>query len=210
MSVSMGITGGLGRKLRAHFIAGIIVIVPIGAALLILYWFFNTVDSILQPIETAIWGRTFIGVGFGATILLIYFAGVLASNVVGKKLITQGETVLARVPVLWPLYTGIKQIVESFAATKNSGFMQVVLVEFPRKGMRSIGFVTSEVCDISGSKVLSVLIPTAPNPTTGFLQIVREEEVIRTRISVDDALKMVISAGRMMPRGITEKIPVRD
>lgn len=210
MSISMGIAGGFGRKLRAHFIAGIIVIIPIAVAVLILIWFFNAIDSILQPIVVSIWGQTFPGIGFGATILLIYLTGVLASNVVGKKLIIHGETVLARVPVLWPLYTSIKQIVESFTATRNPGFMQVVLVEFPRKGMRSIGFVTSEVSSISGGKVLSVLIPTSPNPTTGFLQIVREDEVIRTHISVDEALKMVLSAGRMMPRGIADKMPVRE
>ncbi len=210
MSVGIGITGGLGRRIRSHFIAGIIIIVPIGAAILILLWFFNAIDSILKPIVIAIWGRTFPGVGFGAALLLIYMAGALTSNVVGKRFVHHGESVLAHVPVLWPLYTSIKQIVESFASAKDSGFLQVVLVEFPRKGIMSLGFVTGEVTDVSGSKVVSVLIPTAPNPTTGFLQVMQEKEVIRTRITVDDALKMIISAGRMMPRSVYEKVSAKD
>jgi uncharacterized membrane protein len=97
--------------------------------------------------------------------------------------------------------------VESFSAPDKTGFMQVVLVEFPRKGIRAIGFITNEITDETGEKLLSVLIPTAPNPTTGFLQIVREEDIIRTKLSVDEAVKMVVSAGRMTPGEIQTRIP---
>jgi uncharacterized membrane protein len=84
--------------------------------------------------------------------------------------------------------------------------MQVVLVEFPREGMRALGFITNELKDTTGEKLLSVLIPTAPNPTSGFLQIVKEKDVIRTQITVDEALKMVVSAGRMTPDEVQNKI----
>ena len=188
---------GWGKKLRAQFIAGIVVVVPIGASILILVWLFSAVDNILQPLVKAVWDHTIPGVGFGATVALIYLVGVIARNVVGKRLIRYGESLLGRVPVFRQLYIGISQILESFSAPDKAGFMQVVLVEFPRKGMKAIGFVTNELNDASGEKLLNVLIPTAPNPTTGFLQIVKEKEVVRTSISVDDAIKMIVSAGRM-------------
>jgi uncharacterized membrane protein len=140
-------------------------------------------------------------------VVLIYLAGLAGKNVLGKRLISYGDKLLARVPVFRQLYFGIKQILESFANPDKTGFMQVVLVEFPRPGIRAVGFVTNEGLDPSGQKTLSVLIPTAPNPTTGFLQVLRERDVIRTSISVDDALKMVVSAGRITPPEIHASMP---
>jgi uncharacterized membrane protein len=195
------------KKLRTQFGAGFLVVIPLGASILILVWLFTSIDNILQPAVRAIWHRNIPGVGFGATIVLIYLAGVVAKNVVGKRLIVYGDSLLARVPVFRQLYFGIKQILASFANPNKTGFMQVVLVAFPREGMRAIGFVTNEVTDTSGEKLLSVLIPTAPNPTSGFLQLLREEDIIRTDISVDDALKMVVSAGRMTPPEIQARMP---
>ena len=187
--------GWLGKKLRAQFLAGILLIVPVSVTIWILYWIFTAIDGILQPIIMRIWGYTIPGVGFGATIALIYLVGVIASNFVGRKLIHYGESLLAKVPLVRQMYGGIKQILESFSAPGKTGFMQVVLVEFPRKGIRTIGFVTNESSGESGKKILNIFIPTSPNPTSGFLQIMSESEVIRTNISVDDALKMVVTAG---------------
>jgi len=201
---------GLGKTLRRQFIAGIIVVVPLGATILILVWIFNAIDNLLQPIVTNIWGHTIPGVGFGVTVVLIYIAGVIASNVLGRRLIRYGNSLIARVPVFQQLYTGIKQIVDSFSAPDKTGFMQVVLVEFPRKGMRAIGFVTNELTDKSGQKLLNILIPNAPNPMSGFLQIVKEEEVVRTKVSVDEALKMIVSAGRVTPAGVSDRLPPAD
>jgi uncharacterized membrane protein len=197
---------GWGKKLRGQFITGLIVTVPLGASILILVWLFTSIDNILQPIINRIAGHNLTGVGFGVTIILIYLAGVIARNVVGKRILRWGNSLLNRVPVFHWLYNGIKQIMESFSAPEKTGFMQVVLVEFPKKGMRAIGFITNEVTDETGEKLLSVLIPTAPNPTTGFLQIVREEDIIRTKISVDDAVKMVVSAGRMTPKEVMARM----
>ena len=197
---------GWGKKLRGQFITGLIVIVPLGASILILVWVFTSIDNILQPVINRIAGHNITGVGFGVTVILIYLAGVIARNVVGKRILRWGNSLLNRVPVFHWLYNGIKQIMESFSAPDKTGFMQVVLVEFPRKGMRAIGFITNEITDKTGEKLLSVLIPTAPNPTTGFLQIVREEDIIRTKISVDDAVKMVVSAGRMTPKEVQARM----
>ena len=201
--------GWLGKKLRGQFLMGILVVVPVAATLLILVWIFTSIDNILQPIISAIWGRTVPGVGFGIMIILVYLAGVIASNIGGRRLIHYGESLLGRVPVVRQIFTGIKQILDSFSTSGKTGFQQVALVEFPRKGTRTIGFITNETLDKSGEKLVYIFIPTAPNPMSGFLQIIREEEIIRTNISVDDALKMVISAGKVLPQKISDSLSMK-
>jgi uncharacterized membrane protein len=196
----------VGRKLRAQFGAGILVVVPIIIAIVILVWLFNYIDNIAQPVAQSLLGRTIPGLGFGIVVLLIYLTGLVATSLIGKRLIRYGESLLARVPMFRYIYTGIKQIMEAFATPREAGFLQVVLVEFPRQGMRAIGFVTSESRVESGEKLLNVFIPTSPNPTSGYLEIVREIDVIRTNISVDDALKMVLSGGKVSVREITDKL----
>lgn len=196
----------LSRKLRTQFGIGIITVVPIGATIWILYWIFRTVDDVLRPLIKVVWGDTVTGVGFGITILLIYLVGVIASNVVGKRLIRYGESALPWLPIVRQLYTGIKQILESFSVPRENGLMQPVLTEFPRKGMRVIGFITNELCDEPGKKLFTVFIPTSPNPTSGFLQIVGEDEIVRLDISVENALKMIISAGRVTPKEVVDSL----
>ena len=196
----------VGREVRRHFLAGMLVTLPLGLTVGAFVWLFNSVDGWLQPIIAQISGYTISGVGFGITLVLIYLVGVIASNVVGRRLIGYGESALGRIPLARYLYNGIRQILQSFSTPAATGFMQVVLAEFPRKGTRTIGFITNEVSDKSGRKLLNVFIPTAPNPTSGFLQILNEEEIIRTDISVDDALKMVVSGGRMSPVEVGEKL----
>ncbi len=202
--------GRLRRKLRAAFLTGILIVVPLGATILILVWMFSSIDDVLQPIVRSVVGRTIPGVGFGTTIVLIFLIGVIASNVGGRKLVHYGESLLARVPLVRQLYTGIKQILVSFSTPSEAGFLRVVLVEFPKKGMRAIGFVTNESYDRSGERLLTVFIPTSPNPTSGYLEIVREPDVVHTDISVDDALKMILSAGKVSPKEINDKLTAKD
>ena len=206
------------KKISGQFIMGLVLVVSLGLTIWILVWIFNAIDGILQPVirliwtdpVLVIWGHPVPGIGFGVTVVLIFLVGLIASNFIGRRVIRFGESLLARVPVVRPLYGGIKQVLESFSSPGTSGFMQVVLVEYPRKGIRAIGFVTNELTDSSGQKLVSVFIPTAPNPTTGFLQIVKEEEITRTRLLVDDAIKMVVSVGRTMPDRAGEKLSTGD
>ena len=198
--------GWLLRKLRTHFFAGILITVPLGLTVWILVQIFNWIDGFLQPAIKPIFGHEIPGIGFGITVVLVYLVGVIASNVLGRRLLRFGESLLGRVPIARHLYTGIKQILQSFSEPRKTGFMQVVLIEFPRKGTRTLGFVTNESSDESGRKLLNVFVPTAPNPTSGFLQIIEEGEVIRTDMSVDDALKMVVSGGRISPKEVQDKL----
>ena len=195
---------GIGKKLRTRFLTGILVIVPIGVTIWILVWIFTAIDGILRPIVRIP------GLGFVVMILLIYLVGVMASNVVGRRLIDYGESLLGRVPVVRPIYNSVKQIVDSFSTSGKTGFKQVVIVEFPMKGTRTIGFVTNESTDERGEKLLYIFIPTAPNPTSGFLQIVREEDTIQVDMSVDNALKMVISGGTVLPQEISNKLSMKE
>jgi uncharacterized membrane protein len=196
----------VGKKLRAQFLAGILVVVPIIIAILILVWLFNYIDNIAQPVAQSLLGRTIPGLGFGIMVLLIYLTGLVATSLIGKRLIRYGESLLARVPMFRYIYTSIRQIMVAFAAPRESGFVQVVLVEFPKQGMRAIGFVTSESRVESGEMLLNVFIPTSPNPTSGYLEIVKESDIIRTNISVDDALKMVLSAGKVSLQEVTDRL----
>ena len=197
---------GISKKIRTQFITGILVIVPIGAAVLILRWLFFYVDNILQPVAKSLFGHTVPGLGFALTVVLIYLTGVVATSVIGKRLVGYIESLLARVPLFRYLYTSIKQIMVSFTTPNETKFLQVVLVEFPKKGMRVIGFITSESRVESGEKLLNVFIPTSPNPTSGYLEIVRENDIIRTNISIDDALKMVLSAGKVSLKEVTDRL----
>ena len=198
----------VGKNIGGHFGAGVLVVVPIAITVGILYWLFINLDNVLQPAIEAIWGRPLPGVGVGLAIILVYVVGIIASNVFGKRLVHWGESLLAQVPIFRQLYRGVKQILESFSRPRRTGFMQVVLIEFPRKGMQAFGFVTNEMRDESGRRRLNVFIPTSPNPTTGFLQVVKEEEITPTNISVESALKMIVSAGRVLPKEVSHKIPL--
>ncbi|MDP2918786.1 MAG: DUF502 domain-containing protein [Dehalococcoidia bacterium] len=194
------------KKTRTIFIAGLLVTVPIGLTIWIFYWLFTNIDGWLQPLIQQVFGRPIQGVGFGIIIVLIFIVGAIMTNVVGRRIVRWSERMLGRVPIARRLYVALKEVAQSFSNPEATGFMHVVLVEFPAKGMKTIGFVTNETTDEDGRKVINVFIPTSPNPTTGFLEIVREEDIIRTSITVEDALKMVVSAGRMSPKNLGENI----
>ncbi len=196
----------VGEKLRAQFGTGILIIVPIIITILILVWLFNYIDNIAQPVAKSLLGRTIPGLGFALTVVLIYLTGLVATSVIGKRLVGYIESLLARVPLFRYLYTSIKQIMVSFTTPSETKFLQVVLVEFPKKGMRVLGFITSESRGESGEKLLNVFIPTSPNPTSGYLEIVKEDDIIRTNISIDDALKMILSAGKISLKEVSDRL----
>jgi uncharacterized membrane protein len=189
------------KALRKHFLAGILVVVPLGIATWILVWLFISIDNILQPIITGVFDRPITGLGFGVAIILIYVMGIIAENIIGKRLIHFGESLLTKVPLFRQLYTGAKQVVEglSGAGVTKAAFREVVFVEFPREGMQTIAFITSEITEKSGKKLFTIYVPTAPLPTSGYLEIVTEDKLIRTDIPVDEAMKMVISSGMILP-----------
>ncbi|AKG53901.1 transporter [Dehalogenimonas sp. WBC-2] len=192
------------RNIRRNFITGLLVTVPAALVIIALLWFFTTIDSILQPIISLFSGEPITGLGFVITIILIYMAGILASNIVGKRLIQFAEAIVGRLPVLRQIYNAAKQAMSSLsgAGRTKAAFREVVLIEFPRKGIQAIAFITNEIQDADGQKLIAIYVPTAPVPTSGYFALVKEEEIIRTHISVDTAMKMVISSGIASPSEI--------
>ena len=189
-------------RIRTHFLSGLLVIVPVAAAILVLVWIFSTIDNILQPIIREISGHNIVGLGFGITIVLVYITGVVAGNYVGKKVIHFGDSVMKRVPLFRQIYTGAKQVMDSFSGTgaiNKAAFREVVLVEFPAKGMTTVAFITNEFKTVTGEQLYAVYIPTTPVPWSGFSAIVTEENMTRTKINVDEALKMCISGMMISP-----------
>lgn len=180
---------------RKQFLAGILVALPIGATILILLWIFQYVDNILRPIFAYFLGHYVPGMGFVAVVVLIYLIGLLASNVAGKEVIRYAQSLVSRVPVVRSIYTTIRQIFESFSSSRSTAFRETVLVEFPRKGMYALAFVTNYMP--SEKNLISIYVPTTPNPTSGFLEFIPEDEVIHTTIPVDQAMKTIISGGTL-------------
>ena len=184
------------RLLKNYFLTGLLLFIPIFITIAVLLWVFNTVDGVLQePIEWA-FGRYYDGIGFALTLLLIIIFGIVGSRVAGRNVIRFMEFHLMKIPVIRELYNGIKQIIESFSQQESGNFVEVVFIEFPRKGTFTPALVTNEAYDESGRKMLNIYVPTAPNPTSGFLQILPEDQVVRTTMTVDECMKMVISAGK--------------
>ena len=197
-----------GKNLRRNLLAGLLVLVPIAIVIFVILWFFHTIDGILQPIIRIFFGHTITGLGFAITFILIYLVGILASNIVGRRIIQFGEWLVGKLPVLGQLYNAAKQAMASISglSRKKAAFREVVLVEYPRKGLRTIGFVTNEMLDADGRRLTAVYLPTTPVPTSGWLILVTEDQLIRTTISVDTAMKMVISGGIASPSELNARI----
>ncbi len=199
---------GWGKKIRAQFMAGLLVVVPVAASVLILIWVFDGIDHILQPIIRQIAGHDIRGVGFAVTIVLIYVVGVVTRNYIGKRLVKYGNSIMMRVPVFRSLYSGIRGIMQTVATPDKTSFLQVVLLEFPRKDIWALGFITKEMTTESGEKFLNVLIPHSPTPWSGSFEIVRERDIVRTQIAVDDAVKLIVSGGMTAPESFTKNLNI--
>jgi uncharacterized membrane protein len=202
---------GLIKKLRNYFFTGIFVLLPIVLTLKLLFWGFAKTDAILGDLIYRYLHHYFgirvklSGLGLITLLLLITLTGIVARNYLGKKLIGYGEKVLNRIPLVNSVYGLIKQIAESLAATQTGkgAFRKVVLIEYPRSGMWSLGFLTGSAFDEAnekiGTKLLSVYVSTPPNPTNGFVVMVPEENVKFLDMSVEEGLKLIISIGVITP-----------
>ena len=136
-------------------------------------------------------------------VLLIFVIGVLTQSFLGGKLVQLGEMIVDRIPVVRSIYTGAKQVVTTIAEADTKAFRKVVLVEFPRKGIYSLGFITGytegEVQELTNAKLVNVFVPTTPNPTSGFLVFVANEDIIELTMTVEDGIKFIISVGIVTP-----------
>jgi uncharacterized membrane protein len=195
-------------SLKRYFITGLLVVVPIWGTILVLKTLFVTLDGILGDIpEKYLTQRYVPGVGILALFLLIVLAGLLATNIMGRRVVKLWEDLLQRVPLVRGIYTTIKAMMDVLAFQEKAGtarkYSRVVMIEFPRKGQYALAMVTGitpgEVQDISPDRVINVYVPTSPNPTSGYLLFVPESELIPVNMSVDEAMKMMFSGGMYTP-----------
>lgn len=189
----------LSAHIRRMFLSGLFASIPLGITVYVVGAIFNGVDVLLQPAITAVAGRPLKGVGFIATVLLVYLLGVIANNVVGKQVLAAWERLITKIPVVKGLYGGVKQVAEAFGPQSKDQFREVVMIEFPHPGCYALGFVSVAV-DAPGMKdARYVFVPTTPNPTSGYLLVVPREKLQPLAMSVEDGLKVVISAGVVGP-----------
>jgi uncharacterized membrane protein len=187
------------RRMRRYFLTGIIVLLPAVISAFVLWRLFTGLDLILGRYVELYLGRRIPGIGVVALILIIVGTGALASNILGKRLIRAWEFIVGRIPLMRWIYRTTKQLFSTFLEEKNTSFGKVVLVNFPCKGTYSMAFQTSESAGIVesavGKRLVTVFLPTTPNPTSGYFLLVPHDEVVPLDISVDEGLKYIISAG---------------
>jgi uncharacterized membrane protein len=196
------------KGLKRYFITGLLVVVPLYITVYVLTLLVGFMDGVFNVLPSTIRLDTYPpyhipGQGILFTIIGIFVVGVFTTNVLGKKLFALAERFLLKVPIVRIVYNATKQFMETFFSSDREGFRKVVLVEFPRKGMYSLGFVTGKTKGEIKQKVhehgISVFMPTAPNPTSGYYVVVREEDVIPLDMSVEDAFKVVMTGGMVVP-----------
>jgi uncharacterized membrane protein len=195
------------RRIRNILITGLLITLPIAITFFILKFLFKNLDA-LSPVFTDLLiqagapipeGFRIPFLGFFMTFLIILLVGILTTNIFGKQLVHLGETLVEKIPFVRRIYSGTKQVVVAFANTDTDSFKKVVLIEFPRKGIHAIGFVTGEargeVQAHTNGKYINVFVPTTPNPTSGFLVFSPQDEVQEIAMSIEDGVKYVISGG---------------
>jgi uncharacterized membrane protein len=197
------------KHLRTKIFAGILVILPLGITFLVLKFIFNSLDSILGPlipnINVSLFHRVYHlpGVGLVSFFLLLYLIGLVTTNVLGRKLISWGDRLFATIPVVKNIYTSSKQLTDAFSATRKGSFRQAVFVEFPQKGNYVLGFVTNELTDLERQTKVTVFVPTAFVPPQGFLLFLSKEETLPSQLTVEEAIKTIMSVGIVTPHTLS-------
>ena len=211
---------GLFARLRAYFLTGVIVVAPISITIYLALAFIEFVDRNVTPLipdrynpanflKFAFPGLgevqfTVPGFGLIVVFIVVTLVGFLTANFLGRTFISFGERLVGRMPVIRSIYNALKQILETILAQSNTSFREVVLVEYPRRGLWAVAFITSaakgEVARGTGENTIAVFLPTTPNPTSGFLLFVKDSDLIRLDMSVEEGVKLVISAGMVWPR----------
>lgn len=206
---------GLLAGIRASFLTGLVIVAPAALTVWLIVTVVEFVDGTVLPLVPAwLWPEALTGLSIPGLGLIIFLAftlavGWLTKNIVGRSVIRWGEELVARMPVVRSIYNGLKQIAETVFSQSSNSFSRACLVEFPRPGCWAVAFVSStargEVAAriATERKMISVFMPTTPNPTTGFLFFVPEDEVQMLDMSIEDAAKLIISAGLVVP----ERLP---
>jgi uncharacterized membrane protein len=204
---------------RRYLIAGLLVWVPLGITWFVIKFMIYLMDQtlLLLPPDFRpenLLGFRVPGLGVVLTIVILLVTGIVVANLVGRTLVRMGERLLARIPLVRSIYSGVKQVMETMFSDSGKSFRNVVLIEYPRKGIWTLAFLTGEQGtreseDKIGSRVSHIFVPTTPNPTSGFFLMVPTDDVLILEMSVDEGLKMIISAGVVLPSRKKEELLAR-
>jgi uncharacterized membrane protein len=200
------------KHLRTKIFAGILVILPLGITFLVLNFVFNTLDNILGPmmprLTLHLFRREFFlpGLGIVGFFILLYLLGVITTNVLGRKLVGWADRLFINIPVVKNIYISSKQLTDAFSASRKGSFRQAVFVEFPREGNFVLGFVTNELTDRNHQAKVTVFIPTAFVPPQGFLLFLPKEKAIPSNLTIEEAIKAIMSVGIVAPQALS--IPI--
>lgn len=194
------------QRLRNYFLTGLVAAAPVAITIWVAMWFVQSVDSWFAPfIPNTLRELPFSlpGLGLIAALILLTTLGFLTANFFGRAIIGYGESLVDRLPLIRGIYSTLKQIFETVATQSNKNFKSVVLFEYPRKDIWAIGFVTTEakgeISEKKDDNLLCIFAPTTPNPTSGYLLFVPKEDTVALDMSVEDAAKLIISAGLVIP-----------
>jgi len=199
----------LASILRKRLTTGLVVIVPVGVTLFVLRILYRFTSGIMAPVVR----RSFENLHpFAVSLLsvlvlvmLLYLIGLVAANLLGHRLIAWSERLFARVPIAGTIYSATKQVIETIGSSDRSALKAVVMVEFPHKGSFTIGFLTGTIVDERGCDLAKIIVPTSPNPATGFLMLVPQADVRELGMSVEEAIKLVVSGGIIAPERLTSR-----
>ncbi|MBT3990146.1 MAG: DUF502 domain-containing protein [Rhodospirillaceae bacterium] len=207
--VSGGKNRGFWGRFRGYFLAGVLVTAPLGITGYLAWVIVGFIDHSVTPLVPAQYNpETYLpfslpGLGVLILIIILTLIGALTAGLLGRWLLHTGERILNRMPVVRSIYSAIKQIFETVLAQQSTAFREAVLVEYPRRGIWAIAFITGttegEVQNLTEQETVNIFLPTTPNPTSGFLLFVPRDEVVPLDMSVEEAIKMVISGGLVTP-----------
>jgi uncharacterized membrane protein len=189
------------NNIRNRLVGGLLVVVPLAATVILLRFVFLTLDGFLAPIIAHFVGFHVPGLGLVLMLAGLYILGSFTANVLGRRVFGFGERVLTAVPLVRGIYTSSKLLMESMMSQRKSQFSRVVIVEYPRRGLYTLAFVTNEnVRSLSdGEKLTAIFVPTTPNPTSGFMLLVPESDLISTPFTIEEGVKLVVSGGLIAP-----------
>lgn len=194
--------------LKRYFISGVLVVVPLIITYLVLRFLFDLIDGLLSPLLQSVLGYYVTGLGVVTTLLIIVFAGIVTRNFIGARLHALGDSVLLRVPVIRPVYSAAKQLLESITGKQGRSFKEVALVTYPREGSLALGFVARRTKVERDGKIVervSVFVPSTPTPVSGAVILVPASDVIVLDMTVEEAVKFLVSGGVVSPEVLRER-----
>jgi|WetSurMetagenome_2_1015567.scaffolds.fasta_scaffold110025_2 uncharacterized membrane protein len=193
--------------IRRHFLAGVLVVVPLIITYVVLRFLFQAVDGILSPLITKLLKHEIPGLGIIATLLIIYLVGFLTRNIFGASIVRYGERLLSKTPIIRILYSAAKQLIEAVSVPNIKTFKEVVMIEYPRRGLYAVGFATAKIklqeFNNIQKKLVGVYIPSTPTPMTGIVVFIDEAELICLDITVEEGIKLIVSGGIVSPPQIS-------